>query len=97
MTDADAWTIAKDAAGFGGALLLFLPWIRDYLRRARLERLKSVPTQLDLKARLRQRHETWLARPKKKDLLSSLFGMGLITFSFGISLLISLKILPGSS
>jgi hypothetical protein len=89
----NGWSIAKDAAGFVGAVCLFVPWARDYWMRARLEKVKGIPTQLDLKRRLQQRRETWLAKPKRLDLLISLGGMGLIAISFGLSLLISLKVL----
>jgi hypothetical protein len=88
------WSTAKDAAAFLGSLCLFVPWAMDFSGRVRLENLKKVSSRLELLKRLRERRETWLARPKRRDLLISLTGMVLISASFGISLLISLKLLP---
>jgi hypothetical protein len=87
------WSIAKDTAGFVGALCLFIPWARDFRTRVRLERLKGVASRLELIERLRRRHRDWLAKPKVADLVVSLIGMILITASFFISLLISARIL----
>ena len=88
------WSIAKDAAAFAGSLCLFVPWAVDFAGRVRLEKLRKVSSRLELLKKLRERRETWLARPKRRDLAISLAGMILITCSFGLSLLISLKILP---
>jgi len=89
-----AWSIAKDAVAFTGSLCLFVPWALDFSSRVKLEKLKKISSRLDLLKRLRERRETWLARPKRRDLWISMAGMILITASFGISLLISLKMLP---
>ena len=88
------WSITKDAAAFAGSLLLFIPWAIDFSVRTRLEHLKKVRSRLELLGRLRERRETWLARPKTRDLIISLTGLVLITLSLGLSLLISLKVLP---
>jgi hypothetical protein len=87
------WSIAKDTAGFLGSICLFVPWARDYRTRERLEKVKGIPTKLGLKARLQERRETWLSQPKRGDLLLSLGGLGLVAISFGLSLLIGLKVL----
>lgn len=87
------WSIAKDTFGFVGSICLFVPWARDYRARERLEKVKGIPTKLGLKARLQERRETWLSRPKRGDLLLSLMGLGLIAISFGLSLMIDVNIL----
>lgn len=87
------WSIMKDSAGLVGSICLFLPWVRDYRAREGLEKVKGLPTKLGLKARLQERRETWLSRPKRVDLLLSLGGLGLVAISFGLSLMIDVKIL----
>jgi hypothetical protein len=94
MSNGAGWSIAKDAAGFIGSILLFIPWARDFRGRSKLEKVKGVATRLSLKGRLQQRRETWLARPKAFDLWISLAGLLLIALSFGISLLIDVRLLP---
>jgi hypothetical protein len=90
---APCWTIAKDAMSFLGAVSLAVPWIVDYFVRRRRRSAENLPTKLRIKDELVRRYDRVLIAPKRRDLILTAGGIGLLTISYSIALLQSLGIL----
>lgn len=84
--------IAKETMGLAGAILLALPWIRDFCVRKKAARTARVETRMDrIKAKLSSQYDTWLGSAKLFDLLLTAFGLALLAGSFGIGLYVVLN------
>ncbi|MGZ8285079.1 MAG: hypothetical protein ACXWUO_02075 [Allosphingosinicella sp.] len=79
----------KEIAGFLGAVLIAVPWLKDFGRRIGLGKKKQVKAVGSLKTALQEviaRDEHWLGRAKIADLIFTLSGLSLIAASFLIGL-----------
>ncbi|MEQ8311428.1 MAG: hypothetical protein RIA72_12100 [Sphingopyxis sp.] len=91
---ADGLLLAKEAFGFGGAILLAVPWLRDYRRRkdARsIARVEGRGTMQRILARLKAEDQAWFNAPKRIDGLCATWGLILIAASFLIGILTNLR------
>ena len=67
--------------------MVLLPWLRDYLGRSKLERMRRISTAdslAALQARIVARRRRWLDDPKSLDLWLTILGFLLIAGSFVI-------------
>ena len=83
------WPIAKELTGFVGALLMAIPWMRDFDRRRKKAKVQQVKAEASLEkvqAELVAEDETWLSRAKDSDLYLTLGGLLLVATSFLIGL-----------
>ena len=89
---ADGLLLAKEAFGFAGAILLAIPWLRDYRRRKRASRFAGVEgrgTMRRILDRLKAEDQAWFNAPKRVDGLCVTSGLLLIAASFLIGIFLS--------
>jgi hypothetical protein len=81
--------ILKDALGLSGAVLMALPWIRDFLLRRRRDWLRRIPVAGSLagvRDNLAEKIDRWIDKPKDSDLYVTIAGIGLLALSFFVGL-----------
>ena len=87
------WAIAKEFFGFLGAVLLVLPWLRDFRRRLNLDRIRGIKAKGSIAALLdaiKQNDENWLASPKPLHLGLTILGLLFLGASFLIGLFLAI-------
>ena len=86
---ASPWEVVKDSLGFLGAVIMAVPWLRDYFARRRRDWLRGVPVFGSLAAAIDRRAERLkekLGRAKDEDFVYMTIGLVLLALSFAISL-----------
>jgi hypothetical protein len=89
-TPKENWDIAKEALGFIGAVLMVLPWLRDFLLRLKRDWYDTLPvggTFIGAAQHFRSLVSRQIDSPKHADLILTILGIICLAISFLIGFL----------